>query len=96
MVRLLDNRLTSDPQSVADANQQGAEHGLLAFEVSVDGGTAHPHGCAEVFERHSGEAPARELLRGRVEKRLTAIGLGEASQGGFGHGLSVDIPVNWR
>ena len=92
--RLDDNGLATGPQSLADTNEEGAKHGLLAVEVAVNGRPADPDGSAEVFERHPGEATPSELLCGGVEQGLTAVGLGETAWRWFGHGLSVDIPVN--
>ncbi len=70
-------------QVLADAEQQGAEDGLLAGEVAVDGGPADSGRGAKVLQRHPVKTVGGKEGGGRGEQRLAAVLLGLASLGGL-------------
>ena len=71
----LDHGAAAVEQVRADVDEEGGEHGLLAGEVPVDGGSAHAGGRSEVLDRDAGEAALGEQGGGGRQQGAATVGL---------------------
>ena len=76
VVRRGDDRPAALEKALADPDEQGCEHRLLAREVAVDGRSADADRCTEVLDRDAVEAVVREQPRSLGQQRAAALGLG--------------------